>query len=58
MTIHWKAVEQCFTVVLFVFQFVIFENLSVLGLSEGLKIITRPSRISDVDTCQSIECNK
>ena len=21
MTIHWKAVEQCFTVVLFVFQF-------------------------------------
>ena len=26
MTIHWKAVEQYFTVVLFVFQFVILDN--------------------------------
>ena len=36
MTIHWKAVEQYFTVVLFGFnfpQFVILENLSVLDLA-------------------------
>ena len=36
MTIHWKAVEQYFTVVLFVFNFtqsVIFENLSILDLA-------------------------
>ena len=36
MTIHWKAVEQYFTVVLSVFkftQFVILENLSVMDLA-------------------------
>ena len=42
MTIHWKAVEQYFTAVLFVFfnftQFVIFENLSILDLAlSGIK---------------------
>ena len=41
MTIHWKAVEEYFTVLLFVFQFVILENLSVLDLAlsgaKGLK---------------------
>ena len=45
MTIHWKAVEQYFTVVLFVFlnftQVVILNNLSIfdLGLS-GMKGLT------------------
>ena len=37
MTIHWKAVEQYFTAVLFVFfnftQCVILENLSILDLA-------------------------
>ena len=36
MTIYWKAVEQYFTVVLFVFQFFLvcnFMNLSVLDLA-------------------------
>ena len=36
MTIHWKAVEQYFTVVLIVFQFtqfVILEHLSILDLA-------------------------
>ena len=39
MTIHWKALEQYFTVLLFVFtQFVILENLSVLDLAlSGMK---------------------
>ena len=42
VTIHWKAVEQYFTVVLFNFtQFVILENLSTLDLAmsvvKGLK---------------------
>ena len=35
MTIHWTAVEQYFTVVLFVFnftQFVMLENLSIMDL--------------------------
>ena len=36
MTIHWKAVGQCLTVMLFllkVTQFVILENLSILDLA-------------------------
>ena len=34
MTTHWKAVEQCFTAVVFSFtQFVNLENLSVLDLA-------------------------
>ena len=39
MTIHWKAVEQYFTAVLFFFpKFVILENLSVLDLAlSGVK---------------------
>ena len=41
MTIHWKTVEQYFTVVLFGFQFnhcVILENLSILDLAlSGVK---------------------
>ena len=39
MTIHCKAVEQYFTVVLFVFQFYpMFENLSILDLAlSGVK---------------------
>ena len=39
MTIHWKAVEQYFTVALFNFnQFVILENLLVLDLAlSGVK---------------------
>ena len=48
MTIHWKDVEQYFTVVLFIFQFsqfVILENLSILDLTlsgvKGLKYYTR-----------------
>ena len=39
MTIHWKVVEQYFTVVLFLFnftKFVILEILSVLDLAQSL----------------------
>ena len=42
MTIHWKAVEQYFTAVMFIFQFYpvcnFFENLSSLDLAlSGVK---------------------
>ena len=39
MTIHWKAIEQYFTVCFFDFtQFVILENLSILDLAlSGVK---------------------
>ena len=48
MTIRWKAVEQYFTIVLFVFfnvtQFVILENLSILDLAlPGVKGLKRES---------------
>ena len=33
MTIHWETVEQYFTVALFVFQFVILGDLSILELA-------------------------
>ena len=45
MTIHWKAIEQYFTVVLFFnfTQFVILQNLSILDLAlsrvKGLTIV-------------------
>ena len=35
-TIHWKAVEQCFTVVLFVFQFYPVCNFVILDLDLAL----------------------
>ena len=49
VTIHWKAVEQSFTVVLFVCfdftQVVILKNLSILVLAlsavKGFKIVCR-----------------
>ena len=49
MTIHWKAVEQYFTVVLFVFtQFVILDNLSIYDLAlsgvKGLIDLINPLR--------------
>ena len=34
MTVHWEAVEQYFTDALFVFQFVLSENLSILDLTQ------------------------
>ena len=51
MTIHWKAVEQYFTVLLFDFtQFVILENLSVLDLAlsgvEGLRVCLHGGSVS------------
>ena len=50
MTIHWKAVEQYFTVLL-VFESVNFENLSLLDVAlSGVK-----KRVSQ--DAQSIMCN-
>ena len=51
MTFHWKAVEQCFTVVMFVFQnftqFVLVENVSILDLTlSGVKELTNQSELS------------
>ena len=66
MTIHWKAVEQYFTVVLFVFfnfnQFVILENLLILYLGiSGMKglnserdnssVIVEPSSFLSLRSC-------
>ena len=50
MTIRWKAVEQYFTVELFVFQFypviVILENVSILDLASLLSTSERVKRNS------------
>ena len=49
MTIHWKAVEQYFTVMLSVFfPFVILKNLSLLDLAlSAVKGLNRRSETSD-----------
>ena len=47
MTIHWKAVEQCFTVVLFVFQFYPFCNFGTF-IHFGLGIV-RSEEVYNLD---------
>ena len=42
MTIHWKAVEQYFTVVLFAFQFLEKSTLNVILGSLSIFYLTRP----------------
>ena len=59
VSVRWKAVEQYFTVVLFVFQFypvcIFFEKCSVLNLAlSGVKgLISRRtgSLMKDINTC-------
>ena len=57
MTIHWKAVEQYFTVVLFVFQvsqLIILENLSYLDLAlSGVKGLEERQQRSNVGSAVS-----
>ena len=48
MTIHWKAVEQCFTVVLFVFQFYLVCNFGKF-ISFGLDTVKR-ERVNNLDS--------
>ena len=59
MTIHWKAVEQHFTVVLFFnfTQFVILENLSILDLALlGVKGYKRYQTIGGIVSKETVCC--
>ena len=64
MTIYWKAVEQCFTLGLFVFQFYPvcnFEKFISFGLgavkSERVNALTRLSRRAAVENPSSFNCD-
>ena len=46
MTFHWKAIEQYFTVVLFVVHLVILQNVSVLDFAlSGVKGLSNNANV-------------
>ena len=52
MTIHWKAIEQYFTVVLFVFNFGTVKSERVMGESSSQFHVQKSASYRDFPVCK------